>query len=65
MDAVDCFLPNRFPKPNAEFFDIETAPPCSEKMPKLMHHDEQVKQDEHFEQDEDDAGDVQNHVISD
>jgi hypothetical protein len=34
-------------------------------MPELMHDYEQVKQDEYLEQDEDDAGDVQNHVISD
>ena len=33
-------------------------------MPELMHYDKQVKQDKDLEQDEDDAGDVQNHVFS-
>jgi hypothetical protein len=29
-----------------------------------VHHNEQVKQDEDLEQDEDDASDMQNHVVS-
>jgi hypothetical protein len=29
-----------------------------------MYHDQQVKQDEDLEQDEDDASDMQNHVVS-
>jgi hypothetical protein len=33
-------------------------------MPKLVYHDEQVKQDEDLEQDKDDASDMQNHVVS-
>src|SRR5215467_7403027 len=33
-------------------------------MPKLVHYDEQVKQNEDLEQDEDDASDMQNHVVS-
>jgi hypothetical protein len=33
-------------------------------MPKLVHHDQQVKQDKNLEQDEDDASDMQNHVVS-
>jgi hypothetical protein len=30
-----------------------------------MHHDQQVEEDENFQQDENDAGDMQNHVIND
>jgi len=33
-------------------------------MTELMYHDKQVKQDEDLEQDEDDASDMQNHVVS-
>jgi len=29
-----------------------------------MYHDEQIKQDQDLEQDEDDASDMQNHVVS-
>src|SRR5215470_2337702 len=64
LDAINCLLPNRFTKPNTEFLDVETPPPRREKMPNFVHHDEQVKNDEDLEQDEDDAGDMQNHVIS-
>src|SRR5258705_13750335 len=64
LDAVNRLLPKRFAKPNAEFLDVETPPPRREKMPELMYHDKQVKQDEDLEQDEDDASDMQNHVVS-
>jgi hypothetical protein len=30
-------------------------------MPELMHDNEQIEEDEHLEQDQDDACDVQNH----
>jgi hypothetical protein len=30
-------------------------------MPELMHDDEQIKKDKHLEQDQDDAGSLQNH----
>jgi hypothetical protein len=33
-------------------------------MSKLMDNDQKVKQDENLEQDEDDASDMQNHVVS-
>jgi hypothetical protein len=29
-----------------------------------VHHDQQVKQDKDLKQDEDDASDMQNHVVS-
>src|SRR4030095_2196002 len=64
LDAINCLLPNRFTKPDAEFLDVETSPPRREEMPELVHHDEQVKNDEDLEQDEDDASDMQNHVFS-
>jgi hypothetical protein len=64
LDAVNCLLPKRFAKPDAEFLDVKPPPPRREKMPKLVHYDEQVKQDEDLEQDEDDASDMQNHVVS-
>ena len=64
LDAVNRLLPKRFAKPDAEFLDVETPPSRREKMPELMHHDEQVKKDENLEQDEDDASDMQNHVVS-
>jgi hypothetical protein len=64
LDAINCLLPNRFAKPDAEFLDVETPPPRREKMPELVHHDQQVKQDEDLEQDEDDASEMQNHVVS-
>jgi hypothetical protein len=64
LDAVNRLLPKRFAKPNAESFDVETPPPRREKMPELVHHDQQVKQDKDLEQDEDDASDMQNHVVS-
>src|SRR6476660_6239209 len=43
LDAVNRLFPKRFAKPDAEFLDVETPPPRGEKMPELMHHDEQVK----------------------
>src|SRR4029453_19025524 len=64
IDDVNCLLPNRFPKPDAKFLDVETPPPRREKMPELVNHDQQVKKDEDLEQDEDDASDMQNHVVS-
>src|SRR5215211_3331449 len=64
LDAINCLLPNRFAEPDAEFLDIQTPPPCREKMPELVHHDQQIKQDEDLEQDEDDASDMQSHVVS-
>jgi hypothetical protein len=63
LDAVNGLLPNRFAKPDSKFLDVETAPPRCEKMPELVHHDEQIKQDENLKQDEDDASDMQNHVV--
>jgi hypothetical protein len=64
LDAVNCLLPKRFAKPDTEFLDVETPPPCREKMTKLVHYNQQVKQDEDLEQDEDDASDMRNHVVS-
>src|SRR6476646_7674797 len=49
LDAVNRLFPKRLAKPDAEFLDVETPPPRREKMPKLVHHDEQVKQDEDLE----------------
>src|SRR3954451_20534656 len=43
LDAVNCLLPKRFAKPHTEFLDVETPPPCREKMTKLMYYDQQVK----------------------
>src|ERR1044072_7889278 len=52
---VIVFFQSRLAKPNPEFLDVEPAPRRGEKVPKLMHHDEQIKQDEDLKQDEDDA----------
>src|SRR5215471_10433569 len=43
LDAVNCLLPDRFTKPDAKFFDVETSPARREEMAQLMHHDEQIK----------------------
>jgi hypothetical protein len=64
LDAINCLLPQRFAKPDAEFLDVETPPSRREKMPQFMHHDEQVKQDKDLKQDENDASDMQDHVVS-
>jgi len=58
MNAIDCLFPNRLPKPDAEFLDVEATPARGEKMPKLVHHNQQVEQDQDLEEDEDDARDV-------
>ena len=59
LDAVDCFFPKRFAEPDAEFLDVKPAPARRQKMPELMHHDQQIEKDEDLEQDKNDASDVQ------
>src|SRR5437667_1233169 len=65
LDAVDCLFPKRFAEPDAEFLDVKSSPARSQKMTKFMHDDQQIEKDEDLEQDENDARDVQNHVVSD
>jgi hypothetical protein len=64
LDAVNCLLPKRFAEPDAKFLDVKTSPPRREKMSKLVYYDQQIKQNQDLEQDEDDASDMQNHVVS-
>src|SRR5262245_5719729 len=61
LDTVDCFLPDRFPEPDAEFFDVEASPARRQKMPQLMDYDQQIEEDEDFQQDEKDASNVEYH----
>ena len=59
LNAVDCLLPERLAEPDAEFLNVKSSPARRQKMSQLMHHNEQIKQDQDLEQDEDDARDVQ------
>src|SRR4029077_15990052 len=59
LDTVDCFLPDRFAEPDAEFFYVKPPPARRQKMPQFMHHDQQIEEDDDFYQDEKDASDVQ------
>ena len=42
-DALNCLLPNRFAKPDAEFLDVENSRRRGEEMTELVHDDQQVK----------------------
>ena len=61
LDAVDGFFPERFAEPDPEFFYVKSPPARSQKMPEFMHYDEQIKKDEDLQQDQNNAGDLQNH----
>src|SRR5256885_4313018 len=61
LDAVYRFFPKRFAKPDPEFFYVKPAPACRQKMPELMHDDEQVKEDKNLKQDQEDTRDMQKH----
>jgi hypothetical protein len=54
LHAIDRFFPQRFAKPDAKFLDIKATPARREKMPELMHDDEQIEKDQNFEEDEND-----------
>ena len=59
MDAVDCFFPERFAEPDAEFFDVKSPPAGREEMPQFVDHDQQIEENQDFQQDENDASNVQ------
>ena len=61
LHAVDRLFPERFAEPDTEFLDIQSAPPRCQKMAELMDNDEQIKQDKDFEENENDARDVDEH----
>src|SRR5205823_9008871 len=61
LHSVDCFFPERLAKPDPEFLDIQTAPACCQKMPELMHDDEQIEKHDDLDHDEDNPSDVKNH----
>jgi hypothetical protein len=49
------------PKPDAELFDVKTAPARRQKMPELMHDNEQIEKNKDLEEDQKNASDVKNH----
>ena len=59
LDAVNCFLPEWFAEPNTEFFYVKPPPAGCQEMAQLMHHDQQIEENEDFQQDENDANNVQ------
>src|SRR6266403_2784315 len=61
LDAIDRFFPERFAKPDAEFFYVKPARARGQKMPELVDDDEQIEEDEYLEQDQDDTRDVEKH----
>src|ERR1700693_3019466 len=61
LDTADFFLPKRLAEPDREFLDVETAQARRKKMPNLMHHNQQIENDQDLDEDEDDATNVKNH----
>src|SRR5207237_2868273 len=61
LHAVDRLFPERFAEPDTEFPEIQSAPPRCQKMAELMDNDQQIKQDEDFEENQNDARDVDEH----
>jgi hypothetical protein len=58
LHAVNRFSPNWFPEPDAELFDVKPAPSRGQKMPQLVHDDEEIEKQEDLEHDEGNARDV-------
>src|SRR5207302_2230417 len=52
FDTINLLLPNRLAEPDGEPIDFQSAPPGCQKMPQFMHKNEQVKQQEHFQENE-------------
>jgi hypothetical protein len=63
LDAIDRFFPEWFAEPDPEFFDVKSTPACREKMPELMHDDEQIEKNKDLEDNEDDATKMKNHCL--
>ena len=42
----DRLLPKRLAEPDAEFFDVESAPARRQEMAKLVDNDQQIKEDD-------------------
>src|SRR4051812_33960298 len=63
LDAVDRLLPERFSEPDAESFDVQSAPARRQEMAQLVDDDEEIKKENDLEKDENDAQDMNEHKL--
>src|SRR5204862_3738709 len=64
LHPVYFLFPKRLAEPDPELLDVKTAPARRQKMPELVHDDEQIENDQDLDDDEDDATDVKNHCAT-
>ena len=60
---ADFLTPDWLAEPDSEFLDYQSAPACREKVPQFVDHNQEVKNQNHFEADEDKFQKIKKHNI--